>query len=348
MFHRSISFFGIACLFVSSLFAQQAGAAQTTGAALQAGAEKSSVESTAPAAIKESWTVLSISQLDLESDPPIPGGESELPEFTRELIRLQWRTGDPIDIYVIKPHGIQRPRVILYLYGHTSDSARFRNDQWCKSATEGGFAAVGFVSALTGERYHGWAMKKWFVSELAESLGSTTHDVQKILDYLVQRGDLNTEHAGMYAQGSGASIAILAASVDPRITVLDLLNPWGDWPDWLKESAIIPDSERPSYLRQEFLAQVAKLDPADILPKLKTQTIRVQQVTGDWGTPNSVQERIGSAAPRPEQVVRYKDTAGLKKAWEEGRPWGWIKENLAPSSPQSSTAGLQTSRSPHQ
>ena len=36
--------------------------------------------------------------------------------------------------------------------------------------------------------------------------------------------------------GSGAAIAILAAAIDPRLKALDLVDPWGDWPDWLAKS----------------------------------------------------------------------------------------------------------------
>jgi hypothetical protein len=334
LFCKPMSFFGLSCLLACSLFAQQAAV------------EQKDVSSAALTANNESRTVLSISQLGLESQPPIPGGKAEFPEFTRELVRLQWRAGDPIDIYVITPRGVKKPRAILYLYGHTSDSTRFRNDQWCQSATEGGFAAIGFVSALTGERYRGRAMTKWFVSELAESLATTTHDVQMVLNYLAERGDLNMDRTGMYAQGSGASIAILAASVDSRITVLDVLNPWGDWPDWLKQSPIVPENERSTYLRPEFLAQVAMLDPVDTLPKMKTQTIRIQQSAGDLGVPKSVRERIASAAVRPEEVVLYKDAAGFRKAWEAGRPWGWIKDHLEPTPAQLSATRTNEQKNP--
>src|ERR1022692_4628664 len=75
----------------------------------------------------------------------------------------------------------------------------------------------GFVSALTGQRYHDRPMKEWFVSELPEALGSSVHDVQMILNYLADRNDLDMTRVGMYGQGSGGTIAILAASADPRL-----------------------------------------------------------------------------------------------------------------------------------
>jgi hypothetical protein len=291
---------------------------------------------------KEDWTALSINGLDWLTMPPIPGGTVERAEFTREFVRLKWRRGDPVDVFVVLPHGVQKPHVILYLYGYPNDLSRFTNDQWCKGAAEKGFAAVGFVSALTGERFHDRPMKEWFVSELQESLGTTAHDVQMVLNYLAQRGDLNMDRVGMYAQGSGATIALLAASVDSRITALDLLNPWGDWPDWLKQSAMVPENERSAYLRPEFLAKIAMLDPVRILPKL-TQVIRLQQVGDYLITPAIAKERIAAAVPRGAQVLQSENWAAYKKAWQEKKLWSWIKEQLdtVPSSGSAQQASAQ-------
>jgi len=281
-----------------------------------------------PEVLAEDWTALSVKGLDWEPLPPMPGGTVERPEFTREYIRLQWRLGDPVDVFVVRPHGVSKPQVILYLYGYPNDLTRFTSDEWCKGAVEKGFAAVGFVSALTGERYHSRPMKEWFVSELQESLGTSTHDVQMILNYLAQRGDLNAERVGMYAQGSGASIAILAASVDSRIAALDLLNPWGDWPDWLKQSPLVPENERPAYLRPEFLEKVAMLDPARILPNLGTPAVRLQEVGDDPITPATARERIAAAVPRGAQLLQSENWAAYRKAWREKKLWNWVKDQF--------------------
>jgi acetyl esterase/lipase len=74
-------------------------------------------------------------------------------------------------------------------------------------------------------------MNKWFVSELQEALATSTHDVQMVLNYLAKRGDLDMSRIGMFGQGSGGAIAILSAAADSRIVALDVLDPWGDWPD---------------------------------------------------------------------------------------------------------------------
>ena len=221
---------------------------------------------------QESWTELTLAKSGLSpaAFKVMQLSKSEQPEYTSELLRVEWRSGDPIDLYVILPHGVAKPPVILFLYDYTADTDRFRNEHWCKQATQGGFAAIGFVSALSGQRFHApRPMKEWFVSELQEVLATSTHDVQMILNYLDTRGDVDVSKAGMYGQGSGGAIAVLAAEADPRIAVLDLLSPWGDWPEWLKDSPQIPENERAAYLKPEFLQSVSNLDPILYLPHLK-------------------------------------------------------------------------------
>src|ERR1700722_19067443 len=140
---------------------------------------------------------------------------NDYPHYTMEMLRVQWRSGDPIDLYVMKPKGVKKPPVILYLYGYPTDTEVFRREDYQELVTRNGVAAVGFVSALTGHRYHDRPMKQWFLSELQECLASSAHDVQMVLNYLDSRGDLDMNQVGMFTQGSGASIAILAAAVDP-------------------------------------------------------------------------------------------------------------------------------------
>ena len=214
------------------------------------------------------------------------------PEFTRELLRAQWRDGDPIDLYVIRPAHVEKPPVVLYLYSYPSDTRRFLDNAYCERVTRDGFAAVGFVSALTGHRYHGRPMKQWFVSELQESIVLSVHDVQMVLNYLASRSDLDVSSAGMFGAGSGGSIAILSVAVDKRIKAVDLLDPWGDWPDWMAKSSLVPEAERPQYLKPEFLKRVAPFDPAEWLPQLKSQTIRLEHVVDDSVTPPNAKQKI--------------------------------------------------------
>ena len=299
------------------------------------------------AAEVEDWGSLSLTNSHLHAERPILGEKDDDALFTRELLQVKWRPGDPIDLYVIKPKGANKPPVVLYLYGYPSETDRFRDNRYCARITSGGFAAIGFVSALTGQRYQNRPMKQWFVSELQESLGSSVHDVQMILNYLASRDDLDLNNVGMFGEGSGGAIAILAAAADTRIKAIDVLDPWGDWPDWMAGSALIPEEERPSYQKPEFLKKVALLDPVSWLPQLHSQHIRIQQLLDDPVTPKPAKERLDAVAPASAQLMRYQGNLQLYTASSGGRLFQWIKDQLrSGKEPQPAAASLEKSQSP--
>ena len=278
----------------------------------------------------ENWNTLSLreSGLNLGATGAVLLSKYVGPDYTRELLQVEWRPGDPIDLYVVLPHVPAKPMAILYLYNYTSDTERFRDDGWCRRATRDGVAAVGFVSALSGQRIHSpRPLKQWFVSELQEALATSTHDVQMVLNYLATRPDVDLSRVGIFGQDSGGAIAILAAAVDPRITALDVIDPWGDWPDWLRDSRQIPEAERASYLAPGFLGKVANLDPATYLPLLRIAT-RVQQVMDDPITPSSAKNNIAAAVPHPGDLVRYPDQFAQIEKWKTTGLSGWLSAQL--------------------
>lgn len=266
--------------------------------------------------------------------------------YTVDLVRVQWRSADPIDLYIMKPKGVQNPPVILTLFGYPSDTDTFREQAFQEGLTKEGFAAVGFVSALTGQRYHDRPMKEWFLSELQESLATSTHDVQMILNYLDTRGDLDMSRVGMFGQGSGATIAILASAVDPRIKALDVMDPWGDWPTWLAESRFPPEDERANFVQPEFLKKAAAFETLDWLPKVQTKRVRFQQNLYEADTPLNVKEKLRAAAPPGTTVVLYKNAKELDAAFPDtANLTGWLKQTLQ-NAPASQVAGQSQASTP--
>ena len=261
--------------------------------------------------------------------PPVPGGQMETADFTRELLQMQWRQHDPMDVYVIRPKGVTRPPVAIYLYGFPVEDGRFRNDTFCKLVTQGGVAVIGFVPALTAERYHDIPMKKWFVSELHDSIVKTVHDVQMVINYAATRDDLDTTRVGIFGQGSGATIAGLAATVDPRISAVDLMDPWGDWPDWFANSKLVPQAERADFLKPEFLKALVPLDPLQWMPKLEGKALKVDDVMYDNGTPPNAKAKIEAILPSSVRLVRYRSPEEFQEnAVKDGKLVTWIREQL--------------------
>ncbi|MGO9336294.1 MAG: alpha/beta hydrolase family protein [Terracidiphilus sp.] len=330
---RFFALFLFSALFLTESAFAQATQAPSDGKAAQTSTDPS-VQAQSPNPAKEDWTNVKV---DRSVMPMLIGGMPfggvyETPNFTRQEVRLQWRAGDPIDIFVVMPRGVEKPHVALYLYSFPSDIDHFRDDSWCLAATQHGLAAVGFISALTGERIRApRPMREWFIPELQESMAKSTHDVQLIIDYLERRGDLNVDGVGMFGQGSGGAIAILAAAADPRIRAIDLLNPWGDWPDWLKSSPVVPEEQRSTYLTPEFLEKASYVEPITSIPALKDRAFRVQQIMDYPNTPPAARDKIAAAVPSNE-LVQYKDRAAHAEAWKTSGLSGWLAHQLQPES----------------
>ncbi len=297
----------------------------------------------------EDFSTASLATSHLHPDPPDLVDRDEEPGYISEWITVRWRPDDPIYLYVFRPTRVQKPPVVIYLYDYPAETDVFRDDDWCQRVTAGGYAAVGFVPALNGQRYHSRPMKEWFVSELQEALAKSAHDMQMVLDYLTERGDLDMNHVGVFGVGAGATIAISAASVDSRIKAIDLVDPWGDWPVWIARSEVVPDDERPLFLKPEFLKSVSAFDPVAVLPKLNTPRIRLDQVGQGSSTPEEAKKHVEATLPATAETHRFATFAEFDSMTASGgRAFDWIKLQLkAPESKQAANRANHRAASDH-
>jgi hypothetical protein len=282
----------------------------------------------------EDFSSLSLKSSAFYPLPPIMGQKDDSPKmpFVRERWQMMWRPADPIDLYVCKPKETTgKLPVILYLYTSPSDTKRFKSDDWCMTMTSDGFAAVGFLSAYTGDRLDMRSPSATFFTDFRESLVSTVHDIQMILDYLATRDDLDMNRVGMYGQGSGGTIAILASSVDKRIRALDVLTPWGDWKNFFAGGSYPSAEKRAKFQSPEFLAQIAPFDPVTLLPRVKAKSLRIQDVRNSGRMPDASQVRLEAAAPRTAIITQYGDQASLAAHAPVGVLFGWLRTELQPN-----------------
>ena len=284
----------------------------------------------------EDFSAASLASSPLHSAPPELVERDQEPDYISEWVTLSWRPADPIYLYVVRPAKVRKPPVVIYLYDYPAETDIFRDDDWCRRATAGGYAAVGFVPALNGQRYHDRPMKEWFVSELQEALAKSAHDVQMVLNYLADRADVDMGNVGVFGVGAGGTIAVMAASVDSRIKAIDLLDPWGDWPVWMQKSAVIPDEERPAYVKPEFLKRVADFDPVKLLPGLKTPRIRLNHLNDDFpSTPEEAKKQMEATLPPTAEHRRFETSiAFYSEVASDGREFDWLKLQIKTTDPK--------------
>ena len=278
----------------------------------------------------EDWSTPMVDRSIFAKDAPKLAETDQIPNtgFIRERFFVNWRPKDPFDLYVIRPKGVLKPPVILTLYSFPDDTENFKNNAWCEAAVSKGYAVVGFVGAATGHRIRFRTTKEWFVLDMQESLATTAHDVQLVLDYLTSRGDLDMSRVGMFGVGSGGSVAILSSAVEPRLMAVDVLGPWSDWPAWLAQTKIVPDAERPPFLKKEFLDRVAPLDPVLWLPKSQAKVLRLQDVRGNVSIPDSAQEKLEVAAPNFAVINEYGNGRAFLTVQPSFAALDWLKEQL--------------------
>jgi hypothetical protein len=295
---------------------------------------------------RENDSVLSVKGSNLTFDTAILGERDDKPgtPYIRERWHVVWRPGDPIDLYIVKPRGVEKPPAVLYLYSYPQDTDRFKQDYWCGVATGNGFAAVGFVSSYTGQRTEYQSMKDDFINKLPQSLPETVHDVQMILNFLETRNEIDMARVGMLGQGSGGAVAILASAVDPRIKVLDLLTPWGDWPVFLPKSTMVTPEDRPIVTKPEFVKSVSGQDPVDWFSKVQARTVRIQDIRKDGHMPDEAQEKMEAAAPSIAEIDQFGDGAAFVPAAMNGKLLDWIKQQLQPSTGQQMADATKTQR----
>jgi cephalosporin-C deacetylase-like acetyl esterase len=278
--------------------------------------------------VTENFERLSLEGSRFFPQSPILVQKDEEDTYTREMAALQWRPEDRIYLYLIVPKGAKKAPIVIYLYSYPSELDRFRNDEFCRNLAKSGIAAAGFSSALTGHRYSNRPMRQWFVSEMKEAIITTVHDIQMILNTLDGRDDLDTSSVGIFGQGSGGTIAILAAAADSRIKSLDLVNPWGDWPNWMRKSTLIPKEERPEFVKPSYLSTIAPLDPMLWLPRLTDRQIRVQIILSDSTNPRECLRRLAKKAPSMASIRTFRNYAAHSETFQNGTVFNWIMETF--------------------
>lgn len=167
----------------------------------------------------------------------------ELPHLVREKLKIEVEPNLWIPLYLFLPKSVEGPQpCILVVHGHSS--GKIETAGLVSSYQQGNalrLAEAGFVTVapdLRGFGELGWA-GEWedplghdfgrsihiqhVMANLRTgrtALGTYLHDLQRILDYLVRRPEVDPERVGVTGTSMGGDIAIWLAILDPRIKAI--------------------------------------------------------------------------------------------------------------------------------
>ena len=107
------------------------------------------------------------------------------------------------------------------------------------------------------------------------------------------------------------------------------MDPWGDWPDWLAKSGLVPENERAQYVKPDFLKNAAPFDPVQWFGQVKIP-VRLQYLSDPVVTPQIARDRITAAAPKQTRIIPHKEAVAQYKA-AKLKFFDWIKDQLRPA-----------------
>jgi hypothetical protein len=105
---------------------------------------------------------------------------------------------------------------------------------------------------------------------------------------------------------------------------------------WLAKSSVVPDEERPQFLKQDFLKRVSAFDPVAVLPKLAGRRVRLSQFEKSASVPEEARKKIAAALPSTAARQQLMSPAQIAEMAEsKGNTVHWMKNQLKGSEPQS-------------
>jgi hypothetical protein len=101
----------------------------------------------------------------------------------------------------------------------------------------------------------------------------------------------------------------------------------------MAKSEVVPENERPGFIKPEFLKKIAGFDPVLLLPQLKTPRIRLNQLNDDFArTPEEAKKKIEAALPSTAENHRFEHNKKFDSTVASGGlVFDWIKQQLKPT-----------------
>ncbi len=210
---------------------------------------------------------------------------------------------------------------ILYVHWYEPESPDSNRTQFEEEARE--MASAGAVCLLVETL---WSDRDFFLKRTqAEDLQNSIEEVvnlRRAMDLLLSQPDIDPARFGCVGHDFGGMYGVLAGSLDRRPTHYVVMAATPRFPDWY---LYLPRLEGES--RQEFIRQMAEIDPITQVPNLAPAELFFQFATDDFHVPKERAQEFFAAANDPKEMKWYQAGHGLHEDATRDRRI-WLKQKL--------------------
>jgi uncharacterized protein len=126
---------------------------------------------------------------------------------------VSFQTADGLTLCGCYLHGRTKVRSGVILFGLEFGSDRWAAISYCDRLRDAGYDVFAFEP-----RNHGESEKQGDYQPLQWATDRDLHDTQAALDYLTKRPDADPKGVGLFGVSKGASVGLVAAATDPRVS----------------------------------------------------------------------------------------------------------------------------------
>lgn len=230
---------------------------------------------------------------------------AETAQAIEERIEFDSPGGGRVAGLLIRPKGVERPPVILFLHGLGGSKGDTRLA--APLAVQHGYAVLGLDAALHGDRSaQGEGMFSPDLMRIKLAFIQTVVDYRRALDYLATRQDVRADKVGLVGASMGAIMGTILTAVEPRVATALLLVGGGDWKKFVQASqhpaaaALLPILQIPEVARE-----LAALDPVTYAPYISPRPVWLVNGRQDEIVPALAADALHQACREPKKVVWY-------------------------------------------
>jgi len=146
-------------------------------------------------------------------------------------------------------------------------------------------ADAGFLAVAVDARMHGERIDVAFYSKTAENFARTFYsvvtetaaDLSRVVDYLVERSDVDLNRLGLMGVSMGGFVSLIATQMEKRVKVVASVLGAGDFGafgEWVSSQKVLPyDQKLAGHLDEETEKLIKHYDPLSNLRKFPLTTL---------------------------------------------------------------------------